>query len=118
MGVVFFCAFGVWIYFVKQEYQKTIPKSETLAGHFESMPEPEQYWIFEKNGKEYLGVIGPQQARISFPSCSPVYIFDKNEKLIAWTSDHGDDTHFSERWGMVFKGQKVDRATTETWQQK
>lgn len=118
LGIFFVVAGAIWLCFAKREYQKTVPKSETLAGHFESMPEPEDYWIFEKNGKEYLGVIGPRRATISFPSCNPVYVFDNEGRLIAWTSDHGDDTHFSERWGMVFKGKKVDRVAAEAWLKK
>ena len=118
LGIFLVLAAGVWYYFAKREYQKTVPKTETLAGHFESMPEPEQYWIFKKNWEEYLGVVGPRRATISFPSCSPVYIFDNDGKLIAWTSDHGDDTHFSERWGMVFNGKNVDRLTSKAWLHK
>ena len=115
MGIFFVLAGSVWLYYTKREIQKAIPKSETLAGHFESMPEPEGYWIFEKNGKEFLGVIGPQRASITAPSCNPVYVFDTDTKLVVWTTDHGDDTDFIERWGVIFKGKKVDRETAMQW---
>lgn len=115
LGIVLVLAAGVWLYFAKREYQKTVPKSETLAGHFELMPEPEEIRLFEKNWKEYLAIVGPLRGTVLPSSGNPVYVFDKDGKLVAWTTDSGDDTHFSERWGGVFNGKKVDRETAMQW---
>jgi hypothetical protein len=115
LGIFFVVAISIWLYFAKREYQKTVPKSETVAGHFESMPEPEEIRVFEKNWKEYLAIVGPRRGMALPSSCNPVYVFDKDGKLIAWTSDHGDDTHFSEQWGGFFNGEKVDRETAMQW---
>lgn len=115
LGIFLVVAATIWFYFAKREYQKTVPKSETLAGHFESMPEPEEIRVFEKNWKEYLAIVGHRRGTVLPSSGNPVYVFDKDRKLVAWTTDFGDDTHFSERWGMVYNGRKVDRETAMQW---
>jgi hypothetical protein len=62
------------------------------------MPQPTQVAIVSVDGRSYLEVKGPLPRGLAFPSGPPVYVFDTNGALVAWTHDSGDDGAFQSIW--------------------
>lgn len=109
---------GGWCWLVVQSYRSQIPRGTTFAEATPHLPEPMQYRIFTKDGQEYLAVFGPMQVvPPRFPSGDPVYVFDRNGKLLDWTSDSGDSEAFNGRWPKLFGGRFVSRDELTQWQQ-
>jgi hypothetical protein len=107
--------FFLWLVLTEREVIQFSPHELTFAKHLESMPEPEEYRIYSKPpDSDRLVVIGPSR-KIWVASGPPVYIFDRDGRLRAWTIDSGDDSRFMERWGGFWSGPKIDRATAEAW---
>lgn len=53
-------------------------------------------WHFDS--VDYYVAFGPIKALLALPSGPPAYVFDSKGKMIDWSSDIGDDSHFSDKW--------------------
>ena len=76
-----------------------LPDAVTTYREFlDAMPQHTQVAIVSVGGQSYLEVSGPLPRGLAAVSGPPVYVFDTDGKLVAWTRDSGDDGAFQAIW--------------------
>lgn len=115
--LILVCSLGigyfVWRY---REIRQITPPgpNASFAAVLAHIPTPQRIGRLERDGAIYVLVIG-QVPHLFLPSGPPVYVFDRSERLIDWSSDIGDQTSFGERWGDPWKAAPINRAEAEAF---
>lgn len=106
---------AIWVLLLHRWMDSISPGGETLAECLEKLPEPTAAGVFNQGGNEYLAITGEVIAFPKFPSGPPIYVFDRDRRLVDWTSDSGDDSDWWRRWPGLRHERTISREEMARW---
>jgi hypothetical protein len=107
--------FGEWLIWCEVFYESVKPAGPSLADHLARRPPATRREIVTSKGEEFLILTGESSMLPRFPSGDPVYVFDRQGKLVDWTSDNGDSPKFFERWAGLTSRRDATRDEVAAW---
>jgi len=109
--------FFLWIGYTFTAAQRAVPPPDVRRweDYLAEMPQPRSFMLIQMfTGEEFLLAVGPKP-KTPFAKGPPMYVFDREGRMIDWTADSGEDADFTKQWIDLTMQEEIEQATARGW---